>query len=64
VNSEEPGSQLSENGINVVRRFDYERSMFKTSQAEFVKYLKNKMNKQPLNELKISLKNIIFDEKV
>lgn len=37
--------------------------MLRPSHSGFIDYLKNKMNKYPYNEMKICLRNIMFDEK-
>ncbi len=42
---------------------DFEKIMLKQSHSYYINYLNYKMNKYPFNELKISLKNILFDEK-
>jgi hypothetical protein len=46
-----------------VRKFDFEKSMLKSSSIDYINYIQFKMNKYPLNEIKVSLKNIIFDDK-
>ena len=42
---------------------DFEKTMLKSSQSYYINYLKYKINKYPFNELKISLKNILFDDR-
>jgi len=54
---------LQDSGINIIRRMDFEKTMLKSSQSYYINYLKYKINKYPFNELKISLKNILFDDK-
>jgi len=54
---------IQESGINIVRKYDFEKSMLKSSSIDYINYIQYKMNKYPLNEIKVSLKNIIFDDK-
>ena len=61
--SEDRMTMISDGGINIVRGLDFEKLMLKSNHANYINYLKYKLNKYPFNELKILLKNMIFPEK-
>lgn len=55
-------TMVSEVGINIVRGLDFEKLMLKSNHADYINYLKYKLNKYPFNELKLHLKNVIFTD--
>jgi len=55
-------TMVSEGGINIVRGLDFEKLMLKSNHSDYINYLKYKLNKYPFNEIKLHLKNVIFNE--
>lgn len=55
-------TMVSEVGINIVRGLDFEKLMLKSNHADYINYLKYKLNKYPFNELKLHLKNVVFTD--